>query len=473
MALLRDYDTTMISSVHEFIAKLDHQGELSRIDAPVSTHLELAAIVRRVSSAPNGGSALFFRHPDQSPFPIAANLFGSWRRMALSLGVAHLDDLTASFSSILDGQPFQDLAGLAGLLAEHPKLVCCKPVMVPNGPCRDESEPGADLLQLPFLHNWPYDGSAAGTGRYITLGQIITTDPDGNNPNCGIYRCQIHDPHTLAIRWQSSSGAAHHHQQFIQRGERMPVAIALGGPPSLTLAAAWPLPQGLDEFGFAGWLRGASIPTVSCPHGPLQVPAEAELIIEGFAEPDKPLIEGPFGNHTGRYDPAGPAARVTVTRITRRNAPVITATIVGPPPQEDCWMMMGWERLLAAILPRLIPGLRDICMPLPWVFRNSAVISLENHSPHMVRETVHALWQLPWFRKARLLVLVDAGIDPCNLQQVAWRAVNEPDWLDNLIQDGPGGRIALDATGRSFEELLSDATTTQLLEQRWKEYGLP
>jgi len=463
----------MISSIHEFIEKLDHRGELSRIDVPVSTHLELSSIIRRVSSTPKGGTALLFRHPDDFPFPVASNLFGSRRRMALALGIDHLDDLTASFNSILNKRPFHDLSGLAALLTVHPELACCKPVTVSSGPCRDESEPGADLLQFPFLHNWPYDGSAAGTGRYITLGQIITTDPDGNNPNCGIYRCQIHDPHTLAIRWRPGSGAAQHHQQFIQRNEPMPVAIALGGPPSLTLAAAWPLPQGLDEFGFAGWLRGTSIPTVSCPHGPLQVPAEAELIIEGFAEPDSPLIEGPFGNHTGRYDPAGLAARVTVTRITRRSNLIIPSTVVGPPPQEDCWMMLGWERLLAALLPKLVSGVRDIRIPLPWAFRSSAVISLENPSPHMVRETVQALWQLPWFRKGHLLILVDAGIASHDMQQVAWRMVNETDWLDDLMRDEAGGRLAVDATKRSVEQLLPDPTTTRLIEQRWKEYGLP
>jgi 4-hydroxy-3-polyprenylbenzoate decarboxylase len=197
------------------------------------------------------------------------------------------------------------------------------------------------------------------------------------------------------------------------------------------------------------------------------------LVIEGFAEPDSSLIEGPFGNHTGRYDPAGPAARVTVTRITRRHNPVIPATVVGPPPQEDCWMMLGWERLLAALLPRLVPGVRDIRMPLPWVFRGSAVISLENPSPRMVRKTVQALWQLPWFRKAHLLILVDSEITAHDLQQVAWRTVNETDWLDDLIKDEAGGRLAVDATRRSVEALLPDAATSQLMTQRWKEYGLP
>ncbi len=463
----------MLSSLQDFIERLDHQHELHQVSVAVATRLEIAAITRRISSYPKGGPALLFQQPDQYPFPVVTNLYGSQSRMRLALGLDSLEDLTTSFDALLQTLPVQGVTGLGALLASHPDLSCCKRVVVANGPCQEELVPGADLLQLPFLHNWPEDGRAAGTGRYITLGQVITAAPDGSDPNCGIYRCQIHDPHTLAIRWRQGSGAAQHHQQCIQQGKQMPVAIVLGGPPSLTLTAAWPLPEGLDEVSFAGWLRGASIPTVVCPHGPLQVPAEAELVIEGFAEPDRSLVEGPFGNHTGQYDPAGPTARVTVTRITRRRNPIIPATVVGPPPQEDCWMMLGWERLLAALLARLAPGVRDIRMPPPWVFRGSAVVSLENPSPHMVRKTVQTLWQLPWFRKAHLLIVVDAGIAAHDLQQVAWRVVNETDWLDDLIRDEAGGRLAVDATRRSVEALLPDAAANRLMTQRWKEYGLP
>lgn len=463
----------MLSSTHDFISQLEHLGDLHRIEAKVNINGELAAIARKTSQLAKGGPALLFMRPDESPYPVAANLFGSRQRMRLALGVDRLDYLTDDFQSIINSLPDIKLQNIGRLIASHPLIDCCKPVELADGPCREELELGADLLRLPFPQNWPKDGSAAGTGRYITLGQVFTTAPDGSTPNCGIYRCQIHDSHTLAIRWQEMSGAWLHHKQFIARNARMPVAIVLGGPPSLTLAAAWPLPNGLDEITCAGWLRHASIPMVSCPHGPIKVPAEAELVIEGFAEPGHPLTEGPFGNHTGQYAPSGPAARITVTRITRRTAPIIPVTVVGPPPQEDCWMMIGWERMLAAMLPRLVPGVLHIRTPLPWVFRNSAVISVENSAPDMVRNIIESLWQLPWFSKARLLVIVDRSTPVYKLLDVAWAAVNRDKWQDSLIMDSKGQRLAIDATRQISGNWLADPETDQLIETRWKEYGLP
>lgn len=462
----------MFSSLHDFLQHLERIGDLRTIDAPVSPDLELAAVVRRVSSL-KSSPALLFGNPAPFFVPVAANLFGSRRRMRLALGVDSLSDLTDNLNAALATLPaLPDIRSLGVALAERVALPPA-PLAHELVPCREEPVPGDDLLQLPFPRNWPEDGSAAGSGRYITLGQVVTAAPDQNGCNYGIYRCQIHDARTLAVRWRPGSGAGQHHRQFSERGERMPVAIVLGGPPALTLASAWPLPPGVDELAFAGWLRGVEIPVVSCPHGPLPVPAEADLVIEGFAEPDRPLLEGPFGNHTGRYDPAGPATRITVTRITRRRKPVLPVTVVGPPPQEDCWMMLGWERLLASLLPRLVPGIRDIFIPLPWVFRHSAIVALDSPTARDVREAARALWRLPWFARARLLVLVDSAVPLGNLLQVAWRVVNEPDWSDDLIRDETGRRLAVDATRRSFGEGLEDAATERLIAERWKEYGLP
>lgn len=464
----------MRPSLQGLVRQLEQQGELQRVMVAVQLEGELAAIVRRVSAGPAGGPALLFEQAGAAGLPVAANLFGSARRMETALGGRSLASLGDAFEALLETLPQADLADLGEQLNRHPALTRYRPVTVADPPCREQSSEVVNLLQLPFPQNWPGDGALAGTGRYITLGQVFTAAPDGSSPNCGIYRCQIHDCRTLAIRWRSGSGADRHHQLFKARQTRMPLAIVLGGPPCLTLAAAWPLPAGLDELRFAGWLQGAPVAVTDCPHGPLQVPADAELVLEGFAEPDETLLEGPFGNHTGRYAAVGSAARVTITRITRRAAPIIPVTVVGPPPQEDCWMMLGWEQLLAALVRQLVPGVRDLCLPLPWVFRSSAVIALETSDPLQVRVIIRRLWQLPWFSTARLLVLVDAAaVTPGNLLQVAWQVVNEADWQTDLVADAAGARLALDATRKQRDDLLEEGPMSRLVSERWKEYGLP
>ncbi|NJD36759.1 MAG: UbiD family decarboxylase [Geobacter sp.] len=463
----------MRPSLQGLIRQLDAAGELQRVAVPVRLEGELATIVRRVSAGPAGGPALLFEQPGAAGLPVAANLFGSVRRMEAVLGARGTAHLGGAFEVLLETLPEVGLVSLGEQLNQHPALISCRPVTVIDPPCREQASKEVDLLQLPFPQNWPGDGAVAGTGRYITLGQVFTAAPDGSSPNCGIYRCQIHDRRTLAIRWRHGSGADQHHQLFKTRKERMPLAIVLGGPPCLTLAAAWPLPPGLDELCFAGWLQGQPIAVTGCMHGPLQVPADAELVLEGFAEPDETLLEGPFGNHTGRYAAVGSAARVTITRITRRNAPIIPITVVGPPPQEDCWMMLGWERLLAALVRQLVPGVRDLCLPLAWVFRNSAVIALETSDPLQVRTIIRRLWQLPWFSTARLLVLVDAAaVAPGDLLRVTWQVVNEADWQTDLVADSTGARLALDATRKQPGELLEEGPIGRLVSERWKEYGL-
>ena len=463
----------MINSLHDAIALLEGAEELVRITVPVDTCRELPMVVRRISARPDGGKALLFEQPLGHQMPVVANLFGSTERMRLLLGLEQLEQLRERFETLLDRLPDYDLEQLGQRLDYLLRQDGFRPQMVEAAPCRELVDDAPDLLALPFHQNWPDDGSVAGTGRYITMGQIHTTAPDGSDQNCGIYRCQIHGPQTLAIRWRPGSGAARHHRQYCDLKQRMPVAISLGGPPALTLAAAWPLPDGLDELTFAGWLAGSPLPVVSCSHAPLAVPAGAELVLEGFAEPDQQLMEGPFGNHTGGYDPAGVAAKVTITRITRRRNPLLPITVVGPPPQEDCWMMLGWERLLAALLPRLVPGVVAIGMPLPWVFRQSAVIALDRARVDDLNILSQRLRQLPWFRSARLLLFVDQTTAPHDPLAVAWQSVNLADWNQHLLPGDDPLQLAVDATGwHRPGPSLADPLTSDLVSRRWAEYGL-
>ena len=255
----------------------------------------------------------------------------------------------------------------------------------------------------------------------------------------------------------------------------MPVAIVLGGDPAILFSAMFPLPGDLDEMTFAGFLRGAPLTTAPCRSVPLLVPSGAEVVIEGYVEPGDSAVEGPFGNHTGFYSPAAPAALLLITAIRHRPEALIPATVVGPPPMEDCWMAQAWERLLLAFLQKMAPSINDIHFPAEWVFHQSAIISLENPHPGMVRNISSQLWDLPWFSSAQLLLFVAADTEPLTLSHAAWRAINVTDSSANIITDKTSGRIAVDATGSRMprpEVLVSDETAA-LVARRWKEYNLP
>ena len=462
-----------LSDLHQFITLLESNAELSRIHVATDPHLEIAAITNRVCKQPAGGRALLFEQPKGSDFPVATNLFGSQRRICLALGVADLDQLTVQMTALLDRIPEFDVTRLdrqITVLEEFSRFST-----LPSPLCWTEVMEQPDLESFPFLQSWPGDGSADGHPRYITLPQVITADPDGGTPNCGIYRAQVRGKRGLALRWKAGSGAARHLEKFRQLGKPMPVAIALGGPPAALFSAMMPLPGDLDELTFAGFLRRSPIGVAACRSVPLQVPATAEVVIEGFVDPAETVLEGPFGNHTGSYSPAGPAALLRVTGISRRPVALIPATVVGPPPMEDCWMARAWERLLLAFLKRLAPAVAEIHFPLEWIFHQSAVISLENPDPGMVREIAAALWDTPWFSDARLMVFVTADAGPADERSIAWRCINLTDFADDIFHDNSQRRTALDATGSRLprQPLQADPAMELQVLQLWQEYGIP
>lgn len=462
------------ADLHQFIALLETNHELCRIRVETDSILEIAAITNRVCKSPSGGKALLFEDPRGSRFPVATNLFGSPRRVCLALGIDHLDALTDKMSALLNRIPNPDMACLDRQIAALPDFSRFAPrattVNVPNLTAMEVP----DLTVFPFLQSWPEDGSASGHSSYISLPLVFTDAPDGGAPNCGMYRAQVFGPAELAIRWKEGSGAARHLDAFRRRGERMPVAIALGGPPAMIFSAMSPLPGELDEMAFAGFLRGQPLDLAPCRSVSLSVPASSEVVIEGYVDPSETVMEGPFGNHTGFYSPAGPAALMRITSISHRNETVIPATLVGPPPMEDCWMAKAWERLLLAFLRRLVPPVTELHFPLEWIFHQSAIISLDNPTSGMVRETADVLWSTPWFGTARLLVFIDAQADGADLSGVAWRSINLSEFSHDIFLDTSGKRLALDATGCRFpqQRLRGDADVAVRVAQRWWEYGL-
>ena len=463
------------SPLRQFISRLEAEGELSRITVAVDPVLEIAAITARICKQPDGGRALLFEQPTGSVFQVATNLFGSEKRTSQALGVTDLGELTALMNALLDPIAELDVLTLDRQIATLPQFSRFKPIAsLDHDPALTSMDP-PDLARFPFLQNWPSDGAAEGHPRYITLPQVFTSDPDGGTPNCGVYRVQLRGGCEVAIQWKAGSGAARHAELYRRAGRPMPVAIILGGDPAILFSAMFPLPGDLDEMTFAGFLRRAPLTTAPCRSIQLHVPTGAEVVIEGFVEPGETVMEGPFGNHTGFYSPAAPAALMRITAISHRHDAVIPATLVGPPPMEDCWMARAWERLLLAFLQRLVPEIKEIHFPAEWIFHQSAIISLDNPQPGMVRNISGRLWSLEWFRSARLLLFVTADTEPLSLSRSAWIGINVTDSSNDIIHDQTTGRIAIDATGSRMPRpavQVSDETAA-LVAGRWKEYDLP
>ncbi|WP_026842463.1 UbiD family decarboxylase [Citrifermentans bremense] len=438
-----------------FIAGLEAAGELQRVAAEVNPDLEIACITDRQSKLPGGGKALLFENVKGSPFPVATNLFGSPARMALALGVPKLDRLSEAMEELLL------CPGRAPL-----------PLMSDQAACREVVERAPDLLRYPFLKCWPGDG-----GRFITLPLVFTRDPETGADNCGMYRVRIFGERSAGVRWKNGSGGWQHHRKYLASGERTPVAIAIGADPALTLAASLPLPAGLDEVSFAGYLRGEPVPMLRCLDSDLLVPADAELVIEGFVEPGVTRNEGAFGNHTGSYDPGEEVPLLTVTCITRRRDPICQATVVGPPPMEDCWMAKAAERLLLPLIRRQCPEVVDLLLPLEGIFHGCALIAIEKSLPGQGRRVLETLRSEGWLKRGKLLVVVDAAETPLTLSEGFWRALNAVNFPRDLAVT-PDGCLGVDATrklpeegGGQYKELKQDASVSAQVQKRWREYG--
>jgi 4-hydroxy-3-polyprenylbenzoate decarboxylase len=479
-------------NLREFLDTLAAAGELTRVKVAVDPLLEIAAITDRICKLPGGGPALFFEQVKGSSLPVVTNIFGSSRRIAMALEVTKLDDLASKMEALLAklpaGSAREKSAALARFFDNHE----FSPRSVTTAPCQEVVEQFPDLTSYPLLKNWPGDGLPGCEGRFITLPLVFSRDAASGRQNCGMYRVQLFDHGTAGIHWRTGSGGELHYQGYAASGERMPIAIAIGSDPAVIFAAALPLPDDLDEISFAGFLRNAPVELVKCRTSELMVPANAELVIEGFLEPGEMRREGAFGNHTGFYSTPELVPVLRVACITGRRQPVYPATVVGPPPMEDCYLAKAMERLLLPLLRLELPELVDINQPFEWIFHHSALVSIRKEFPGQARRAITSLWGQASLRSARLLVVVDADVDVQDLSQGAWRALNNVDWERDLMFAPPEignptaellpgrGRLAIDATRKlpgegalaSWpEELTMPREIVNLVKQRWKEYG--
>jgi 4-hydroxy-3-polyprenylbenzoate decarboxylase len=440
----------------EFLAALEERGELHRVTARVDPDQEIAEITHRVSKSLHGGKGILFTSVRGSDFPLVTNIFGSPRRMALALGVDSLDDLSLLMAEILE----------KGAQYPAPPLM-----LVSDPPCREVVESSPDLLTLPLLCGWPGDGSVSG-GGYLTLPLVCTADPVTGAMNCGIYRVQVIASDQAVVGWHPGSDGQRQYEQYQSLQRRMPVAIVLGGPPELLFAGSFSLPGLPDEFSFAGMLRNEPVEVTRCLTSNLLIPASAEVVIEGYLDPGETALEGPFGNHTGFYAPARSVPLFRVTALTRRRNPVIPATVVGPPPQEDCWLAKAAERLMLPWLQRCHPGIVDISMPLETIFHRGVLVSVESELCGSVPELIRRLWESGPLRRARIMIVVDAdsGVDPAGAW---WRMLNCCQWERDLLVSEDGSCLALDATRKPEQgSSLERGETVDLVSRRWKEYGL-
>jgi len=452
----------VIDDLRGLLVRLEAEGELCRVPVEVDPELEIAAVTDRVCKAAGGGRALFFEKVRGHAFPVLTNLFGSTARLARAFGVDDVEGLAGRLErDLADAGGASSAEALARLIAGH------GPRAVEEAPCRQVGQgEGADLGLLPALKSWPGDG-----GRFLTLPLVITRDPENGRVNAGIYRMQVFGQESAGMHWRQGSGGARHHAAWRQRGERMPVAVALGGPPALIYAASAALPDGIDELSFAGYLRGRPVETVRALHSDLPVPAAAEFVLEGYVEPDERRLEGPFGNHTGYFSPAAPFPVFHLTALTRRRDAIYPCTVVGRPPTENVRLAKAGERLMLPLLRRDFPAIVDINLPPETIFHGCALIAVRGEASGAARELIAGLWESPQLRSSRLLVLVDEDVDVQRPGEVFWRAINHVDPDRDILIDG--GRIAVDATRRGpGSPVEADAGTREKVARRWSRYGI-
>ena len=517
-------------TLRDFLTLLEREGELARVKAQVCPVLEIAEISDRMSKSPAphghseldrspaaalGGRALLFENVEGSDIPVAINTFGSYWRVNRALGTDNLTALAERVQQLVKPEIPTTLMEKMKRLPDLIKMAGFPPRSVRTGICQQVVLEGdrADLTRLPIIQCWPLDGdlrsgqvfdvaaaqraagTQTGTGRYITLGGIHTRNPETGDRNIGMYRVQLFGPRKCAMHWHTHHDGARHFRMWKRRGEKMPLAIALGGESVMPYAATAPLPPGVEELLFAGFLNGHGIELVKCRTIDIEVPANSEIVIEGYVDANEKLLEGPFGDHTGFYSLADWYPAFHVTAITHRKDPIYATTIVGKPPMEDYFLGKATERVFLPLLKMLIPDIVDYSLPISGVFHNCAFIKIRKEYAFQARRVMHAVWGAGQMAFTKFLVIVDEHVNVHDEQDVLFHLfancdpardseiVHGPvDILDHASPDlGAGSKIGFDATVKLPaegkvrpwpKELEMDPNTKELVSRRWKEYGL-
>ena len=476
--------------LREFIQRLEKEGELKRISAEVDPVLEITEITHRVTRA--GGPALLFERPKGSKHPLLINMLGSERRVNLALEVHALDEVAARIRGFLDMQAPQGLFDKIKMLPKLAELGSFFPKTVKTGPCKEIIETDKlDLSKFPILKCWPQDG-----GRFITWPLVITKNPETGKRNVGVYRMQVFDERTTGMHWQTQKHGAEHFRRARAADPkgRIEVAVAIGADPVTCLAGILPIPPDLDEMMFAGFLRREPVDLVPCETIGLEVPANAEIVLEGYVNLGELRKEGPFGDHTGFYSLEGEYPVFHVTCVTHRKDPIYLTTIVGPPPQEDYYMGHAVERVFLPVMKMQYPEIVDISMPAEGIFHNLMIVAIRKSYPGHARKIMNAIWSLGQAMFTKVLVVVDHDVNVQDYKEVVWKTLcaidperdaqfmfGPMDTLDHAarMQDF-GSKMGIDATRKwpseGFQrpwpdEIKMDETTRARVDQMWVKLG--
>ena len=472
-------------NVAEFLDRLRARGDLATLAERVSPILEITEIADR--AVKSGGPALLFENVEGSEFPVAINLFASRERMREALGIGSYAAWEERLDFFLDPKPPEGILGKLSALPKIADLASVFPKTVRSAPCQEIVETGeaVDLGRLPVLQCWPQDA-----GRFITMPLVITRDAETGRSNVGMYRMQVFDRNTTGMHWQKHKDGAGQARGYARAGRRMEVAAAIGGDPATIFSAIAPLPPGISELLFAGFLRGEPVPVVRAKTVDVMVPAEAEFVLEGWVDPRETRREGPFGDHTGFYSLDDDFPVFHVTAVTRRAKPVYVTTIVGPPPMEDGFMGEAVERLFLPLVKKTIPDVVDMALPVEGIFHNLLIVAIDKRYPGQARKVMHAIWGTGQMMFTKVIVVVDAGTNVHDPAEVVWKALNhiDPerdfefamgpiDELDHASREPCyGSHVGIDATrklpGEGFrrrwpDEIVMSADVRERIDRLW------
>lgn len=478
-----------IDDISQFIEKLESAGELKRVETQVDTNLEIAEILRRTMYT--NGPALLFENVKNFDIPVLGNTFGSIKRLEIGLETSDFTDIG---QRIVDMTKMEIPSGFFNKIRKLPELSKMSdvfPKLEKSGPVTEIVNDSPSFENIPILKTWPKDA-----GKFITFGLVATKHPETSVRNLGVYRIQILDNTHALMHWQKHKRGAHHHDIAKEKGKKIEAAIIIGGDPATVFSAVAPVPEGLDKYLFAGITRKKGIQTVKCKTVDLEVPANAEIILEGYVDPSDIRPEGPFGDHTGYYTPKEPYPTFTLTGIMQRKKPIYLTTIVGKPILEDAYIGKVIERSFLPLIRMFQPEVVDFAMPAAGWFQGMAIISIKKMYPGQAKKVMMGLWGLGQLSLTKIFVVVDEDVNVHDMNDVIWAITTRADAARDtiIIENTPtdtldpasplvnlGSKLGIDATQKTKEEgytreiqdlVKADEPTKDLVDAKWSSYGL-